>query len=281
MKLFYQFKLSDNKKKKFERTSLIKKPILMLGDNKTKLKELEEKSVSLVFTSPPYYNTKDYSSYKSYFDYLVQIEEVFKECNRVLEDGRHIIVNISPVIVKRPGREFESTRYPIHFDFHNLLTKNGFHFIDEIIWVKNPASVTSRGNESKNKTPLGYKPKAVSESILVYRKNANFLIDRNISVYSDKDIYPPNAKIEETNIWNIHPKSSRLHPAIFPEELCERILSYYSYKGDVVLDPWAGIGTFGISAIKLKRIPVLCEIDKEYFNIMETRITNQMKNKSS
>ena len=68
----------------------------------------------------------------------------FSACNRVLEDGRFIIVNVSPVITRRPGREFESIRYLIHYDLHRVLTQTGYYFVDEILWVKPEPSVPDR-----------------------------------------------------------------------------------------------------------------------------------------
>lgn len=62
------------------------------------------------------------------------MSQSLKACFRVLEEGRFIIINVSPVITKRAGREFESVRYPIHFDFHQILIDNGFYFV--IVWVK-------------------------------------------------------------------------------------------------------------------------------------------------
>lgn len=104
---------------------------------------------------------------------------------------------------------------------------------------------------------------------MVYRKNCDFLLDKNISKYTSKENYLPNDdKIDRSNIWKIAPTSSKDHPAVFPDELCKRILKYYSFKGDVVLDPYAGIGTFGRVAYKMGRIPVMCEINEKYINVM-------------
>ena len=102
----------------------ISRPLLLIGNNEETLKQLPENSINLIFTSPPYYNAREYSDYSSYNEYLSCMEKIFLECNRVLEDGRFLIVNVSPVITKRPGREFESIRYPIHYDFHRILTES-------------------------------------------------------------------------------------------------------------------------------------------------------------
>ncbi len=188
------------------------------------------------------------------------------KCSRVLEDGRFIIINVSPVITKRPGREFESVRYPIHFDFHSILQQTGFYFVDEIIWIKPESSVKDRvGGYRQTRKPLSYKPNCITESLMVYRKTAPFLLDENIKQY---DFVPSeeekNEPFDTSNCWYIAPKSNRNHPAVFPEELCRKVLKYYSYAGDVVLDPFAGSGTFGKVAQKMERIPVLCELNEQY-----------------
>ena len=178
---FFYKKNSVGKK---SREKFYSKPILLRGNNIETLKKLEGNSVQLIFTSPPYYNAKIYSNYHSYQDYLNDMKKTLQACHKVLEDGRFIIINVSPVISKRPGREFESIRYPIHFDFHDLLTRAGFYFVDEIQWIKPESSVKNRnGGYQQTKMPLSYKPNCINESIMVYRKNCNFLLDKNIAMY--------------------------------------------------------------------------------------------------
>lgn len=265
MKNFFIFKRDKKSIQKAKKK--IDRPILLCGDNKVTLKHLDNYQINMIFTSPPYYNARTYSDYKSYKEYLMSMYDTFLECNRVLEDGRFILVNVSPVISKRAGREFESIRYPIHFDFHKILEKAGFYFIDEIIWIKPEYSVINRiAGYLQTKMPLSYKPNCITESILVYRKNADFLLDKNIKKY-DRSLANED-EIDTTNCWTISPKSSKKHPAIFPEELCEKVLKYYSFKGDVVLDPFAGSGTLGRVAKKMGRIPVLCEINSAYIDLI-------------
>ena len=265
MSEYFNYKKSNAAKK----THIIKydKPILLRGNNIETLKKIAENSVQLIFTSPPYYNAKIYSNYHSYQDYLQDMFQTLLACHRVLEDGRFIIINVSPVISKRPGREFESIRYPIHFDFHNLLTNSGFYFIDEIQWIKPESSVKNRnGGYQQTHMPLSYKPNCINESIMVYRKSAPFLLDKNIAMY-DKT-FANDSDFDSSNCWYIAPVSNKNHPAVFPKELCRRILKYYSFCGDVVLDPFAGSGTFGAVAIEMNRIPILCEQNEFYCDLI-------------
>ena len=243
------------------------KPILLRGDNLETLKKIEKNSVQLIFTSPPYYNAKIYSNYHSYQDYLNDMKKTFEICNEILEDGRFFIVNVSPVISKRPGREFESIRYPIHFDFHKILIESGFYFVDEIQWIKPESSVKNRnGGYQQTKMPLSYKPNCINESIMVYRKNCNFLLDKNIAMY-DKN-FANDEIFDSSNCWYIAPVSNKNHPAVFPKELCRKILKYYSFRGDIVLDPFAGSGTFGEVAIEMERVPILCEKNNFYCDLI-------------
>ncbi|HEB9341721.1 TPA: site-specific DNA-methyltransferase [Campylobacter coli] len=262
-KMFEYHTFRHQKQSIVKNKSQIAKPSLLIGDNINTLQNIQERQIQLIFTSPPYYNARLYSDYKSYQQYLDSMQKTLEQCYRILEDGRFIIINVSPVITKRAGREFESIRYPIHFDFHNILLKSGFYFIDEIIWIKPEYSVPNRiAGYLQTKKPLSYKPNCITESIMVYRKNSPFLLDKNIKKY-DKTLKNDD-EMDTTNCWYISPKYDKNHPAVFPEELCEKVLKYYSYEGDVVCDPFAGSGTFGKVAKSMNRIPLLCEQNLEY-----------------
>lgn len=262
-KMFEYYEFRQNRQTTKTREKQLTKPSLLVGDNRITLDKIKDKQIQLIFTSPPYYNARIYSDYKSYQDYLNSMFETLKQCHRILEDGRFIIINVSPVITKRAGREFESIRYPIHFDFHKILQEAGFYFIDEIIWIKPEYSVPNRiAGYLQTKKPLSYKPNCITESIMVYRKNSPFLLDKNIKAYN-KNI-KNDEQIDSTNCWHISPKSDKNHPAVFPEELCQKVLKYYSFENDTVCDPFAGSGTFGKVAIKMNRMPLLCEQNLEY-----------------
>ena len=114
------------------------------GDVRTILKQVKNDSVHLTFTSPPYYNARDYSIYASYKEYLGFLEEVFKEVYRITKEGRFFLLNTSPIIIPRAGRQYSSKRYPIPYDIHPLLIKMGWEFIDDIIWLKPEASAKNR-----------------------------------------------------------------------------------------------------------------------------------------
>lgn len=246
------------------------------GDVQEILKYVPEEAVHLTFTSPPYYNARDYSIYQSYDEYLRFLESVFKEVYRITKTGRFFVLNTSPVIIPRISRAHASKRYPIPYDIHPLLIKMGWEFIDDIIWVKPEASVKNRNaGFLQHRKPLGYKPNAITEMVMVYRKKTDKLIDWNMQQY-DKDIIKKSKvldKYETTNIWKIDPVFDKVHRAVFPIELCNRVIKYYSFVGDLVFDPFAGSGTLGRAAAKLDRYYFLTEKEIKYVERIQDELS--------
>jgi len=146
------------------------KNVVVHADVREALKYVPDDSIHLTFTSPPYYNARDYSIYESYNDYLHFLEQVFAEVYRVMKEGRFFILNTSPIIIPRMSRQHSSKRYPIPYDIHPLLVKMGWEFIDDIVWVKPEASVKNRNaGFLQHRKPLAYKPNACTECVMVYR----------------------------------------------------------------------------------------------------------------
>jgi DNA modification methylase len=252
---------------------------VILADCKKALKDLDSESVHLVFSSPPYFNIKEYASYANYTDYLAEMRLVFSECHRILKDGCFFVINSSPVLVPRESRNKASKRLPIPFDLHAQITSLGFDFIDDIIWVKPEGAgwVSGRGRRfSADRNPLQYKTVPVTEYVMVYRKHSSKLIDWNIR--SHDAVTVRQSKItgtyDVTNVWQIPPANDSRHPAIFPLHLAERVIRYYSFKGDIVLDPFAGIGTTGKAAKSLGRNFVLIERDSNYVDAIKSDLTD-------
>lgn len=248
------------------------KNVVVNADVSDVLKLLPKESIHLTFTSPPYYNARDYSIYQSYEEYLDFLEEVFFEIERVTKEGRFLIVNTSPIIIPRVSRQHSSKRYPIPFDLHARLVNIGWEFIDDIVWEKPEFSVKNRiGGFQQHRKPLGYKPNAVTEYLMVYRKKTDKLLDWNIHQYTDEVVEESkvNGDFETTNIWKISPKSDKIHSAVFPMELCKRVVQYYSYKGDLIFDPFAGSGTLQRTARAMDRYAFSTEKEKRYFDYMK------------
>ena len=116
---------------------------------------------------------------------------------------------------------------------------------------------------------MQYKPVTVTENVIVYRKRTDKLIDWNLRNHPDPAAVKASLiddDYEKTNIWRIHPAHHKEHPAVFPDALAERVIRYYSFVGDMVLDPFAGTGTTGRVAGLLDRRFMMIEKSPAYFN---------------
>ncbi len=231
------------------------------------LRHAPDESVHLTFTSPPYYNARDYTIYQSYEGYLEFLVQVFTEVHRITKEGRFFVLNTSPILIPRMSRRHSSTRYLIPFDIHPRIIQIGFEFVDDIIWTKpEPSAKNRNGGFFQHRKPLAYKANSVVEYVIVYRKQTDKLIDWNIRQYDEETVEASRVTgdYEKTNLWRIAPSSDPVHPAVFPVELAERVLTLYSYRGDLVFDPFAGRGTTGLAAMALGRYFFLTEKDPAY-----------------
>jgi DNA modification methylase len=256
---------------------------IILGDSESMLLELPAGSVDLVFTSPPYYNARpEYTDYVTYEEYLLKLKKIIQNCHHVLSEGRFFVMNVSPVLVRRANRSEASKRIAVPFDVHQLFVSEGFDFIDDIIWVKPEGAgwATGRGRRfAADRNPLQYKSVPVTEYVLVYRKKTDKLIDWSIKAHPQQDLVKESRipdNYERTNVWKIKPAHDKRHPAVFPLELAQKVISYYSFKNDVVLDPFAGIGTTAIAAMKLKRRFVMIEENPQYVKYMKNDIKKSL-----
>ncbi len=251
---------------------------IALGDAEEIVQTLPAESIDLVFTSPPYYNARpEYADYLTYEEYLLKIRKIIQTIYHVLAEGRFFAINIAPVLIRRANRNEASRRIAVPFDIHRLFIEENFDFVEDIIWVKPSGAgwATGRGRRfAADRTPLQYKAVPVTEYVLVYRKHTERLIDWNIRAHPDPKIVEESRiedDYERTNVWKIKPAHDKRHPAVFPLELAEKIICYYSFRRDVVLDPFAGIGTVGKAASKLDRRFVLIERERKYVDIMRER----------
>lgn len=246
---------------------------IVCGDALIELDALPEQSVDLIITSPPYYNARpQYKEYDTYESYLEFMRLIIRKCKYVLVGGRFFVMNISHVIIPRSNRNESSKRIAVPFDFHRIFIEEGYEFMEDIIWQKPEGAgwASGRGRRfAADRNPLQYKTVPVTEYVLVYRKKSDRLIDWFIRNHPDKQIIQ-ESKIEDyyekTNVWYISPARSAKHPAIFPMELVENVINYYSFKNDVVLDPFAGIGTVGVVAARLGRKYYLIEKESKYIS---------------
>ncbi|NCR54079.1 MAG: site-specific DNA-methyltransferase [Microcystis aeruginosa L211-07] len=277
-------KLENRKKPKKEYKLSSLRNTIGFGDCSELLEEMSTESVDLIFTSPPYFNARpEYSEFEEYESYLLKLRQVIRKCHRVLSEGRFFVINISPVLLRRASRNQASKRIAVPFDLHRIFIEEGYDFIDDIIWLKPEGAgwATGRGRRfAADRNPLQYKTVPVTEYVLVYRKHTDLLIDWHIRNHPDQEVVKAS-KIadgyERTNVWKINPVTNSKHPAAFPVELAEKVITYYSFKGDVVLDPFAGSGTVGLAAASLDRRFVLFESNFNYIELIRKLITEGSK----
>lgn len=250
---------------------------IILGDCSKVLKTLEDESIHLTCTSPPYYNAREYSTWPTYNDYLTFLKDVFREVLRVTQPGRMCAVNLSPVIEARESRAHESKRLAIPFHFFSLMEEMGWKYIDDIVWLKpEGAAINRNGGFYQHRKPVAYKPNIVTETIFIFQKPAPFLIDKVVRSYEGEILEQSLVKedYERSNVWKINPETASKHLAPYPKELSDKIVKYYSYVDDVVLDPFMGSGTTAISCIDLKRQYLGVEIHQEYIDMAQQRISS-------
>ena len=228
-------------------------------------------SVNLIITSPPYNTGMPYAEYndeRPKEDYLQMLKNVFKECYRVLIKGGKICVVVPSCLAQ--------TRYSkigfLSVSVHNLLEEIGFLPFAWIYWNKIV-------NCNKNSTSWGSWLKCNVSIRDIGDEYIIVMAKESLKVDIPKDVVFDITKDEflkfTINRWEIPPVSSNLHPAVFPEEIPYRLIKLFTWQGAVVLDPFAGIGTTGIIASKLKRKTILVEISKQYCEIMKERFSYQ------
>lgn len=238
-------------------------------------KLLNDNSVDLIVTSPPYYNAKEYSHWNTYDDYMKFLREVFAASLPKLKENRMCCVNLSVIIQPREKRSEESKRIALPFHFVNLMEDIGYQFLEDIIWVKPEGAAKNRnGRFYQDRQPVQYKPNIVNEYILVFKKPSKYLIDKVVRSYTGdiKQQSLVNEEYERSNVWFINSETKSKHPAPYPKELSDKLIKYYSYVNDLVLDMFMGSGTTAISSKGLHRNYIGFELSKEYCDLADKRI---------
>jgi len=240
------------------------------GDVFEILGKIPDNSVHLAITSPPYNVGKNYDSHNdkmNYGEYLNWLNKVWIETKRILVLGGRLCLNIAPTGIK----EF----VPTHQDFTNQLRKIGMTFRTEIIWYKQ--TMLKRTAWGSFKSPSNPHIIPSWEYILIFSKGQNRLEGNP----KDADITKEEFMKFSDGMWYLAPETQRNgHPAPFPEELIYRLIKFYSYKGNTVLDMFGGTGTVAVVAKKTGRNFVHIDISKEYCKIATKRL-NLAKEKLS
>jgi DNA modification methylase len=235
---------------------------IICGDVLEVMAQIPDNKIHLAVTSPPYNLSINYDSYKddlAYEEYLDWTKKVWLETKRVLVSGGRFALNIAPTSIKN----FR----PIHHDFANQLREIGMVFRTEIIWYKQ--TMKRRTAWGSWKTPANPHIVPSWEYVLVFSKDS-WILDSNSK---DADITADEFMRFSDGFWYIPPESQRRgHPTPFPEELIYRLIKFYTYKGNVVLDMFGGTGTVAVVAQKTGRHFIHIDISPKYCEVAEQRL---------
>lgn len=266
---------------------------IIKGDCLSVMRTLPDNDFILGFTSPPYLNAINYDEHIeklqgakerwerqdiSYEEYRLFLVERFKELFRIIKPGGHNIVNISPV-------SWNGTRTALPFHFVSWMEQIGWQFKEDIIWEKPIARDRRSGVLLQHPYPGYYYPSLVAEYIFVFQKPADKKIQNNI-YWNRSEAEKEQNKLnlsdyqgeKSKNVWKIRPLAPQenLHPCPFPLELAERVIQFYSYKGDAVIDIFAGSGQTNCAAEKLGRRHLGIETQQKYVDYAMEQL-NQIK----
>lgn len=248
--------------KAIERTETNSKVIFKSSEN---MDDIKNKSVKLVITSPPYWNLKNYFKVgqigqESYEMYLSRMKMVWSECFEKLSDNGSLWININ--IRVQSGKVITIPR-----DFVSMCKEIGFFYKGIIIWHKSSGIPTGEKNIVDH-----------HEYVLVFSKKEEYSVNKQI--FNDYADYK-NDQINGGAFWNINRKAGSvgkkyIHPAIFPNELVNRIVSVSTNIGDMVMDPFLGSGTSLIAAWKNHRNFIGYEFYEGFRELMESRFNSEI-----
>ena len=226
------------------------------------MKEIPDNSLHLMITSPPYNVTKEYDADLSLDDYLRLLRTVFTETYRVLVFGGRACINVAN-LGRRPY-------IPLSDHISRMMIDIGFKMRGEIIWNKSAGAGISMawGSWLSASNPV---LRDTHEYILVFSKGP---FKRPKTPGKQNTITRPQFLEWTKSIWSMKPESAKKigHPAPFPVELPYRLIQLYTYRGEIVLDPFMGSGSTAIAALKSERKYIGYEIDPAYIHLAEERI---------
>ena len=237
---------------------------IICGNSLSVMKDFPDNCIDLILTSPPYNFGLEYSSnddankWDNYFNNLFKI---FDEGIRVLKHGGRFIVNIQPLF---------SDYVPSHHKISNYFLNRGMLWKGEILWEKNNynCKYTAWGSWKSPSSPY---LKYTWEFIEVFAKGSL----KKKGTMENADITDEEFKKWVVAKWVMSPERRMKefdHPAMFPEELANRVIKLFSFKHDVILDPFNGAGTTTLVAKKLERKYVGIDISKNYCHKAQNRM---------
>jgi DNA modification methylase len=245
------------------------------------LSSIPSKSVHLVCTSPPYGSLKEYPDHPGqlgnlpvYDDFLDELDQVWKECLRILVPGGRIACVVGDVCISRRkgGRHHV---LPLSADIQVRARKLGLDCLTPIRWLKvaNIAMEASKSSRylGKPNLPNGVIKNDI-EHILLLRKPGGY---RSPTEEQERLSRIPTEDYMQwfAPIWaNVTGQLRRDHPAPYPIEVPRRLIRMFSFVGDTVVDPFAGTGTTAVAALETGRNSISVEIEPAYVRLMERRL---------
>lgn len=250
---------------------------IVFGDSRS-LNQIQDKSVQLIITSPPYWQLKDYGTQEqigfndSYEEYINNLNLVWKECERVLDNGCRLCINI--------GDQFARTLYygrykviPIRTEIIRCCEALGMDYMGAVIWQKTTTMNTSGGGAIMGSFPYPRNGilKMDYEFILLFKKLGN-------PPKPTKEQKEQSAMTKEewnqyfSSHWNFNGVKQTGHIAMFPEEIPNRLIKMFSFVGETVFDPFLGSGTTCLSAMNLGRNSIGYEVNKDFEPIIKEKL---------
>jgi site-specific DNA-methyltransferase (adenine-specific) len=247
------------------------------GDSR-QMTELVDKSIDLVITSPPYWQLKDYGiknqiGYNdSYEEYINNLNLVWKESYRVLNNGCRLCVNIGDQF----ARAVYYGRYkviPIRTEIIKFCEAIGFDYMGAIIWQKKTTSNTTGGASLMGSYPM---PRngilSIDYEFILLFKKLGAPITPNKEIKEQSKMTKDEWKEYFAGHWNFGGAKQDGHIAMFPKELPKRLIKMFSFVGDTVLDPFLGSGTTSLAAKKLNRNSVGYEMNHEFIPFIKRKL---------
>ncbi|MFA5165571.1 MAG: DNA methyltransferase [Candidatus Omnitrophota bacterium] len=242
------------------------------------MQEVKDASVHLVVTSPPYWQLKDYGSSDqigfnhSYEEYINNLNLVWNECYRVIENGCRLCINIGDQF----ARSVYYGRYkviPIRTEIIKFCETIGFDYMGAVIWQKVTTCNTTGGASIMGSFPYPRNGilKLDYEFILIFKKQGTTTpVTHDIREKSKMTTEEWNQYF--SGHWNFAGEKQGKHLAMFPEELPKRLIKMFTFVGDTVLDPFLGSGTTTLAARNLSRNSVGYEINGDFLPFIKERV---------